>query len=39
VAPAPLDKPTTVARADLAAYLVDALDDESTHRRVVEIST
>lgn len=38
VAEAPLDKSSMVARADLAAYLVAALDDEGTHRKVVEIS-
>lgn len=38
VAEAPLDKPSMVARGDLAAYLVAALDDETTYRKVMEIS-
>jgi putative NADH-flavin reductase len=36
--PAPLDKPTMIARADLADYLVDALDDADTYRKIMEIS-
>jgi putative NADH-flavin reductase len=38
VAEAPLDKPSMIGRADLAAYLVSALDDEDSHRKIVEIS-
>jgi putative NADH-flavin reductase len=38
VAKAPLDKPSMVGRADLAAYLLSALDDGETFRTVVEIS-
>ncbi len=38
VAPAPLDKPTMVARADLAEYLVAALDDAGSYRKIMEIS-
>jgi putative NADH-flavin reductase len=38
VAPAPLDKPSMIGRADLAAYLLSALDDAETYRTVVEIS-
>lgn len=38
VGPAPLDKPTMVARADLADYLVAALDDADTYRTIMEIS-
>lgn len=38
VAPAPLDKPSMIARADLADYLVSALDDASTFRTIQEIS-
>ena len=38
VGPAPLDKPTMVARADLADYLVSALDDADTYRKIMEIS-
>ncbi len=38
VAPAPLDKPSMIARADLADYLVAALDDADTYRKIMEIS-
>lgn len=37
-AEAPLDRPSTIPRADLAAYLVSILDDRSTHRKIMEIS-
>ncbi|MDN5857390.1 MAG: NAD(P)H-binding protein [Pseudonocardia sp.] len=39
VAEAPLARPSTIARADLASYLVSILGDASTHRKVMEIST
>jgi putative NADH-flavin reductase len=38
VAEAPLDRPSTIARADLAAYLVSILDDPTTYRKIMEIS-
>lgn len=39
VAQAPLPRPSTIARADLASYLVSILGDASTYRKIVEIST
>jgi putative NADH-flavin reductase len=38
VAEAPLNKPSMIGRADLAAYLLSALDDAETFRTIVEIS-
>lgn len=35
---APLDKPSTLSRGDLADYLVSALDDRDTYRKIMEIS-
>lgn len=37
-APAPLPRPSTIPRADLAAYLLSILDDVATVGQVVEIS-
>lgn len=34
----PLSHPSSIARADLAAYLLSVVDDQSTYRRVLEIS-
>lgn len=39
VAEPPLPRPSTIARADLASYLVSILGDASTYRKVMEIST
>lgn len=38
VAEAPLDRPSTIPRADLAAYLVSILDAPTTYRKIMEIS-
>ncbi|MCA1654906.1 MAG: NAD(P)H-binding protein [Pseudonocardiaceae bacterium] len=38
VAEAPLDKPSMVSRADLADYLVAALDKPDTYHKIMEIS-
>jgi putative NADH-flavin reductase len=34
----PLQRPSTIARADLAAYLLSIVEDPATHRRVLEVS-
>jgi putative NADH-flavin reductase len=39
VAEPPLPRPSTIARADLASYLVSILGDASTYRKVMEISS
>lgn len=38
VSVAPLDKPSTLSRGDLADYLVSALDDRDAYRKIMEIS-
>jgi putative NADH-flavin reductase len=38
VSQAPLDRPSTISRADLASYLVSILDSPTTYRKVLEIS-
>lgn len=38
VSEAPLDKPSTLSRADLGHYLASALDDANTHQKIMEIS-
>lgn len=39
VAEPPLARPSTIARADLASYLVSILGDSTTYRKVMEISS